>query len=215
MRSLLGARRGASLIATLSLGRLLAACSAATTPSGSPPHRTTTTPPATTTTSNSIPPASTTTSTTGSSGTVTGVTLVPQSASTSTFQSPSLNISCVISFIYEPDANQATSTSTLCLTASPPNSLTLSPAGAMGRMCRCQLSVKRPTEYANSPIWNFDPSRSIRVLVLHFGRAMHYCERRWFSHFKGRRRLIRQCHCDDVCSVNRRVPLLRTSMSCW
>ncbi len=95
----------------------LAACSSSPSPSSS---STTTTSAATSTTS-----GSTTSSTTQTSG-----TLVPQTSTGTEFLSPSKNISCEIDSNFGPSAI----TSTLCLTLSPPKSVTL---GADGTLTEC------------------------------------------------------------------------------
>ena len=94
----------------------LAACSSSTSPSSTTSTTSTTattTAPSTTSTSAA---SGTTSSTTQTSG-----TLVPQTATVTEFYSPSKNISCEI------DNNLGSSaiTSTLCLTISPPKSVTL------------------------------------------------------------------------------------------
>ena len=91
----------------------LAACSSSPSPSSTTSTTTTTTAPSTTSTSAA---SGTTSSTTQTSG-----TLVPQTATVTEFYSPSKNISCEI------DNNLGSSaiTSTLCLTISPPKSVTL------------------------------------------------------------------------------------------
>lgn len=95
----------------------LAACSSSPSPSSS---STATTSAATSTTS-----GSTTSSTPQTSG-----TLVPQTSTGTEFLSPSKNISCEIDSNFGPNAI----TSTLCLTLSPPKSVTL---GADGTLTEC------------------------------------------------------------------------------
>jgi hypothetical protein len=120
----------------------LAACSSS--PSSSNSSTTTTRPLATTsttshrTTSSSSP--TTTSSTSQSSG-----TLVPQTATITEFYSPSKNISCEI------DNNVGTSatTSALCLTISPPKSVTLQTDGSLtectGVNCLSNAGTNTPT----------------------------------------------------------------------
>jgi hypothetical protein len=113
----------------------LAACSSSPSSSNSP--TTTTTGPLATTSSSS---PSTTSSTSQSSG-----TLVPQTATVTEFYSPSKNISCEI------DNNVGTSatTSALCLTISPPKSVTLQTDGSLtectGVNCLSNAGTNTPT----------------------------------------------------------------------
>jgi hypothetical protein len=113
----------------------LAACSSSPTSSSS--STTSTTSPSTTSTSAS---ASTTSSTTQTSG-----TLVPQTSTVTEFYSPSKNISCEI------DNNLGSSaiTSTLCLTLSPPKSVTLTTDSMLsectGENCLSNAGVNTPT----------------------------------------------------------------------
>jgi hypothetical protein len=113
----------------------LAACSSSPTPSSS--STTSTTSASTTSTSAA---AGTTSSTTQTSG-----TLVPQTSNATEFYSPSQNISCEI------DNNLGSSaiTSTLCLTLSPPKSVTLMTDSTLnectGENCLSNAGVNTPT----------------------------------------------------------------------
>ena len=113
----------------------LAACSSS--PSSSNSSTTTTTSPPATTSSSST---STTSSTPQTSG-----TLVPQTATITEFYSPSKNISCEI------DNNVVTSatTSALCLTVSPPKSVTLKTDSSLtectGVDCLSNAGTNTPT----------------------------------------------------------------------
>jgi hypothetical protein len=113
----------------------LAACSSSPTSSSS--STTSTTSASTTSTSAA---ASTTSSTTQTSG-----TLAPQTSTVTEFYSPSKNISCEI------DNNLGSSaiTSTLCLTLSPPKSVTLMTDSTLnectGENCLSNAGVNTPT----------------------------------------------------------------------
>ena len=104
----------------------LAACSSSPSPSSSSTSTTTTA--ATTTTSQSTT-SSTARSTTSTTSQTSG-TLVPQTSTGTEFLSPSKNISCEIDSNFGPSAI----TSALCLTISPPKSVTL---GADGTLTEC------------------------------------------------------------------------------
>ena len=115
----------------------LAACSSSPTPTSSSSTTSTTTVASTTSTSAA---SGTTSSTTQTSG-----TLAPQTATVTEFYSPSKNISCEI------DNNLGASaiTSTLCLTVSPPRSVTLTTDGTLnecsGTNCLSNAGVNTPT----------------------------------------------------------------------
>ena len=102
----------------LSTGALaLAACSSS--PSSSSSSSTTSTSASTTSTTSSPTTTSTTAATSG--------TLAPQTSTTTEFYSPTKNISCEIDYNLGPSAL----TSTLCLTLSPPKSVTLTTNSAL------------------------------------------------------------------------------------
>jgi hypothetical protein len=113
----------------------LTACSSSPSSSNSPTSTSTSSPPTTTTSS-----PSTTSSTTPTSG-----TLVPQTATVTEFYSPSKNISCEI------DNNLGTNagTSALCLTISPPKSVTLKTDSSLtectGENCLSNAGTNTPT----------------------------------------------------------------------
>jgi hypothetical protein len=113
----------------------LAACSSSPSSSNSP--TTTTTRPFATTSSSS---PSTTSSTSQTSG-----TLVPQTSTGTEFYSPSKNISCEIDNNFGPSAI----TNALCLTISPPKSVTLQTDGSLtectGVSCLSNAGVNTPT----------------------------------------------------------------------
>src|SRR5580698_5295522 len=106
-------RRSLSLLVLPACALVLAACSSSPTPSAS----------STTTSTTSTAPS--TTSTTGAASTSstsqTSGTLAPQTATVTEFYSPSKNISCEI----DNNFGSGGTTSTLCLTLSPPKSVTL------------------------------------------------------------------------------------------
>jgi hypothetical protein len=118
---------------------VLAACSSSPSTSNSA-TTTTTSPPAT-----SSAPAHSTTSSSSPSTTSTSGTLVPQTATITEFYSPSKNISCEI------DNNVGTSatTSALCLTISPPKSVTLKTDSSLtectGVNCLSNAGTNTPT----------------------------------------------------------------------
>ncbi len=118
----------------------LAACSSSPSPSSS---STTTTSAATTTTSRST--TSSTSQSTTSSISQTSGTLVPQTSTGTEFVSPSKNISCEIDSNFGPSAI----TSTLCLTVSPPKSVTLGADGTLtectGVSCLSNAGLNTPT----------------------------------------------------------------------
>ena len=105
----------------------LAACSSG--PASSSSSTTTTMTSATTTTTAASTTSSTAAPTTSSTSQTSG-TLVPQTSTSTEFVSPSKNISCEI----DSNFGQSALTSTLCLTASPPKSVTL---GADGTLTEC------------------------------------------------------------------------------
>jgi hypothetical protein len=118
----------------------LAACSSSPSPDSSSTttsQATSTTAPTSTSTSSSAGTTSTTTQTSG--------TLVPQTPTSTEFYSPSKNISCEI------DNNFGTSavTSALCLTLSPPKSVTLKADSSLtectGVNCLSNAGVNTPT----------------------------------------------------------------------
>jgi hypothetical protein len=114
----------------------LAACSSSST-SGSSSTTSTTSAPSSTSTSAAAGTTSTTTQTSG--------TLVPQTSTVTEFYSPSKNISCEI------DNNLGSSalTSTLCLTISPPKSVTLMTDSTLnectGENCLSNAGENTPT----------------------------------------------------------------------
>jgi hypothetical protein len=116
---------------------VLAACSNSPSTSSS---STTSSTPASTTSSSSAGAASSTSTTSQTSG-----TLVPQTATVTEFYSPSKNISCEI------DNNVGTSavTSALCLTISPPKSVTLQADSTLtectGVNCLSNAGTNTPT----------------------------------------------------------------------
>ena len=119
----------------------LAACSSS--PSSSSSSSTTTTTAATSTTNPSTTSSSsggTTSSTTQTSG-----TLVPQTPTSTEFVSPSKNISCEIDYNF----GQGALTSTLCLTVSPPKSVTLATDSTLvecsGVNCLSNAGLNTPT----------------------------------------------------------------------
>ncbi len=119
----------------------LAACSSS--PSSSNTASTPSTTAATATTARSTTssqPAGTTSSTSTTSG-----TLVPQTSTGTEFYSPSKNISCEIDSDFGPSAT----TSTLCLTISPPKSVTLKTDSSLtecsGVQCLSNAGVDTPT----------------------------------------------------------------------
>ena len=117
----------------------LAACSSS--PSSSNSASTTATSSLTTTTTTSSPsPAGTTSSTSQTSS-----TLVPQTPTGTEFLSPSKNISCEIDYNFGPSAT----TSTLCLTLSPPKSVTLKADSSLtectGANCLSNAGTNTPT----------------------------------------------------------------------
>jgi hypothetical protein len=97
------------------------------------------------TTSPSSAPRTTTTTSTSSSTTTTSGTLVPQTATSTEFYSPTKNISCEI------DDNFGSSelTSALCLTLTPPKSVTLMTDSSLtectGVNCLSNAGVNTPT----------------------------------------------------------------------
>ncbi len=118
----------------------LAACSSGPSSSSS----TTTTPSrATSTTSPST--TSSSAGATTSSTTQTSATLVPQTPTSTEFVSPSKNISCEI----DDNFGQGALTSTLCLTVSPPKSVTLATDGTLvecsGVNCLSNAGLHTPT----------------------------------------------------------------------
>lgn len=133
--------RSAFLTATVLLGGplVLAACS-----NGSSPSITTTTTRATTTTTTAAPSTSTSTSTAVSTTTTTG-TLVPQTATSTEFVSPTGNISCEI----DNNFGSGAITSTLCLTFSPARSVVLKTDSSLtecsGQQCLSNAGLGTPT----------------------------------------------------------------------
>lgn len=119
----------------------LAACSSS--PSSSSSSSTTSTSASTSTTSRST--TSTSTAGTTSSTSRTSSTLVPQTSTGTEFYSPSKNISCEIDDDFGPSAI----TSALCLTISPPKSVTLMTDGSLsectGVSCLSNAGVDTPT----------------------------------------------------------------------
>ena len=119
----------------------LAACSSS--PSSNSSSTTTTTSTVTSTTQQSTTSSSTagTTSTT----TQTSGTLVPQTSTSTEFVSPSKNISCEI----DDNFGQGALTSTLCLTVSPPKSVTLAADSTLvectGVNCLSNAGLNTPT----------------------------------------------------------------------
>jgi hypothetical protein len=139
-------KRSVRLMILLACAAALAACSSGpSSPSSSSgsSSSTTTTSVATTTTA-----ASTTSSTaarTTSSTSQTSGTLEPQTSTSTEFVSPSKNISCEI----DSNFGQTAITSTLCLTASPPKSVTLGTDGTLtectGVSCLSNGGLNTPT----------------------------------------------------------------------
>ena len=123
-------RRCSSLLIIPALAVALSACSSNPSPSPSSSSTTTTT---------------TTTSTSSSSSTQTTGTLAPQTSTGTEFFSPSKNISCEIDSNFGPSAL----TSALCLTISPPKSVTLDTAGSLteciGEQCLSNAGENTPT----------------------------------------------------------------------
>ncbi len=107
---------------------------------------TTSTPARPTTTSQATGSGSTSTSTTNSSGgsTTTG-TLLPQSPTTTEFYAPSGNLECEIDYQFE----STVQTSTLCLTETPPQSVTLGADSTLkectGVNCLSNAGLNTPT----------------------------------------------------------------------
>src|SRR5271163_4536516 len=122
-------RKWSLLLIIPALAVALSACSSSPSPSSS----------ATTTTTTSAA-----TSTTSSTSRTTG-TLLPQTSTGTEFLSPSKNISCEIDDNFGPSAI----TSTLCLTISPPKSVTLDTAGSLtectGDECLSNAGENTPT----------------------------------------------------------------------
>ena len=139
-------RRTVRLLILPACALALAACSSS--PSGQSSTSTTTTSTTTTTTTTTTAPTTTPTtspaSTTSSTSQTTG-TLVPQSATGTEFLSPSKNISCEIDFNFGPSSL----TSTLCLTVSPPRSVTLGTDSSLtecaGVNCLSNGALNTPT----------------------------------------------------------------------
>jgi hypothetical protein len=125
-----------SLLVLPACALALAACSSSSTPSAS-------------STTTSTTSARSTTSTTGAAGTSstsqTSATLVPQTATVTEFYSPSKNISCEI----DNNFGSGGTTSTLCLTLSPPKSVTLMTDGTLnectGENCLSNAGENTPT----------------------------------------------------------------------
>src|ERR1700684_3079617 len=117
---------------------VLPACALALAACSSSPSSSNSSPTTTSTPSSSSP--STTSSTSQTSG-----TLAPQTATVTEFYSPSKNISCEIDNIVGTNA----STSALCLTISPPKSVTLKTDSGLtectGASCLSNAGVDTPT----------------------------------------------------------------------
>jgi hypothetical protein len=128
-------RRSLLLLVPPACALALAACSDSSTPSASSTTSTTT--------------ARSTTSTTAAAGTSTtsqtSGTLVPQTSTVTEFYSPSKNISCEI----DNNVGSGGTTSTLCLTLSPPRSVTLMTDGTLdectGQNCLSNAGENTPT----------------------------------------------------------------------
>jgi hypothetical protein len=127
-----------SLVLLPACALALAACSSSPSPSSSSTSATTTTTARSTTSSSAASGTTTSTSQTSS-------TLVPQSSTVTEFYSPSKNISCEI------DNNVGTTATTgaLCLTISPPKSVTLMTDSTLkectGVNCLSNAGVNTPT----------------------------------------------------------------------
>jgi hypothetical protein len=140
-------KRSVRLLILPACAAALAACSSGPSSSSSSTTRTTS---ATTTTSaaTTTTAASTTSSTaarTASGTSQTSGTLVPQTSTSTEFVSPSKNISCEI----DSNFGQNAITSTLCLTVSPPKSVTLGTDGTLtectGVSCLSNAGLNTPT----------------------------------------------------------------------
>jgi hypothetical protein len=120
----------------------LAACSSSPSPSSQ--SATTTSTSASTSTTSASTTSSTAASTTSSTSETSG-TLVPQTSTATEFVSPSKNISCEIDSDFGPSAI----TSTLCLTVSPPKSVTLMTDSSLtectGVQCLSNAGLDTPT----------------------------------------------------------------------
>jgi len=120
----------------------LAACSSSPSPSSS--STTSTTPATTTTTARSTTSTSAPSGTTSSTSQTSG-TLVPQSSTITEFYSPSKNISCEI----DNNVGATATTGALCLTISPPKSVTLMTDSTLkectGVNCLSNAGVNTPT----------------------------------------------------------------------
>src|SRR5271154_4988618 len=119
---------------------ILAACAAALAACSSSPAPSSSSTTLSTSAASSTTPRSTTSSTSETSG-----TLVPQTSTGTEFLSPSKNISCEIDSNFGPSAI----TSTLCLTISPPKSVTLKTDSSLtectGVNCLSNAGTNTPT----------------------------------------------------------------------
>lgn len=132
-------RRLLFVVVGAALALVLAACSS----SSNPPTSTTTTTARSTSTSTSA--ATGTTTSTSSGTTVTSGTLAPQTATSTEFFSPSMNISCEIDAGFGP----TTQSQTLCLTINPARSVVLKTDGTLtectGQDCLSNAGENTPT----------------------------------------------------------------------
>jgi hypothetical protein len=136
-------RKVAVSVGLLGVGCLLAGCSSGTSPSTPPPN--------TGSTTKAMPAHSTTSSRVASGGTTTTATMQPQTPTSTEFISPSGNISCEIDYNF----GQSSLTSALCLTLTPPKSVTLGTDGSLvecnGDQCLSNAGVGTPTlKYGDS-----------------------------------------------------------------